>query len=65
MNRRLRAICDLSMSTVREYAGRHEYDGRVDQYALAVMVFELLAARIVEADARKRQPTTDQLGVEG
>ena len=30
MNRRLRAICDLSMSTVREYAGRHEYDGRVE-----------------------------------
>ena len=30
MNPRLRAICDLSMSTVREYAGRHEYDGRVE-----------------------------------
>jgi Bacterial protein of unknown function (DUF885) len=30
MNRRLRAICDLSMSTVREYTGRHEYDGRVE-----------------------------------
>jgi hypothetical protein len=30
MNRRLRAICDLSISTVREYAGRHEYDGRIE-----------------------------------
>jgi hypothetical protein len=30
MNRRLRAICDLSMSTVREYTGRHEYDGRIE-----------------------------------
>jgi hypothetical protein len=30
MNWRLRAICDLSMSTVREYAGRHEYDGRIE-----------------------------------
>src|SRR5215217_7071014 len=30
MNQRLRAICDLSMSTVREYVGRHEYDGRVE-----------------------------------
>jgi hypothetical protein len=30
MNGRLRAICDLSMSTVREYTGRHEYDGRVE-----------------------------------
>src|SRR5215217_4087519 len=30
MNQRLRAICDLSMSAVREYVGRHEYDGRVE-----------------------------------
>jgi hypothetical protein len=30
MNGRLRAICDLSMSTVREYTGRHEYDGRIE-----------------------------------
>ena len=30
MNRRLRAICDLSMSSVREYTGRHEYDGRIE-----------------------------------
>ncbi|HEV2895187.1 MAG TPA: DUF885 family protein, partial [Actinomycetota bacterium] len=30
MNQRLRAICDLSMSSVREYVGRHEYDGRVE-----------------------------------
>jgi Bacterial protein of unknown function (DUF885) len=30
MNHRLRAICDLTMSAVREYVGRHEYDGRVE-----------------------------------
>jgi Bacterial protein of unknown function (DUF885) len=30
MNPRLRAICDLTMSAVREYIGRHEYDGRVE-----------------------------------
>jgi hypothetical protein len=30
MNQRLRAICDLSAATIREYAGRHEYDGRVE-----------------------------------
>jgi uncharacterized protein DUF885 len=30
MNRRLRAICDLSMSSVREYSGLHEYDGRIE-----------------------------------
>src|SRR5215204_5999442 len=30
MNQRLWAICGLSMSAVREYVGRHEYDGRVE-----------------------------------
>ncbi|PZG21959.1 hypothetical protein C1I98_36840, partial [Spongiactinospora gelatinilytica] len=26
---RLRAVCDLAMADVRESAGRHEYDGRI------------------------------------
>ena len=30
MNQRLRALCDLSVSAVREYVGRHDYDGRVE-----------------------------------
>jgi hypothetical protein len=30
MNPRLWATCDLTMSAVREYVGRHEYDGRVE-----------------------------------
>jgi hypothetical protein len=30
MNQRLRALCDLAASTVREYVGRHEYDGRIE-----------------------------------
>jgi Bacterial protein of unknown function (DUF885) len=30
MNQRLRAICDLSAGSVREYVGRHEYDGKVE-----------------------------------
>jgi uncharacterized protein DUF885 len=30
MNQRLRAICDLFAGSVREYVGRHEYDGRVE-----------------------------------
>jgi hypothetical protein len=30
MNQRLRALCDLSMASAREYVGRHEYDGRVE-----------------------------------
>src|SRR5918999_6598142 len=30
MTQRLRALCDRSVSAVREYVGRHEYDGRVE-----------------------------------
>jgi hypothetical protein len=30
MNQRLQALCDLSMGAAREYVGRHEYDGRVE-----------------------------------
>jgi hypothetical protein len=30
MNQRLRAICDLCAGSVREYSGRHEYDGRIE-----------------------------------
>ena len=30
MNQRLRALCDLSVASAREYVGRHEYDGRVE-----------------------------------
>ena len=29
LNPRLRAVCDLSVAEVREYSGRHEYDGKV------------------------------------
>src|ERR671912_636270 len=29
MDSRLRALCDLNFAEAREYAGRHEYDGRV------------------------------------
>jgi hypothetical protein len=28
LSRRLRAVCDLDVSEAREYAGRHEYDGK-------------------------------------
>src|SRR5215217_8228216 len=30
MNQRLRALCDLCIGSVREYSGRHEYDGRIE-----------------------------------
>ena len=26
---RVRAVCDLEVAEVREYSGRHEYDGRI------------------------------------
>jgi hypothetical protein len=29
LNPRLRAVCDLAVAEVREYGGRHEYDGRI------------------------------------
>ena len=29
MDSRLRALCDLDVAEAREYAGRHEYDGRL------------------------------------
>ncbi len=32
---RLRAVCDLLMASVREYAGRHEYDGMVPDLSAA------------------------------
>jgi Bacterial protein of unknown function (DUF885) len=32
---RLRAVCDLSVPEVREYSGRHEYDGRVQDLSPA------------------------------
>jgi hypothetical protein len=32
---RLRAVCDLATADVREYSGRHEYDGRVQDLSIA------------------------------
>ncbi len=32
---RLRAVCDLSMAEMREYSGRHEYDGRMQDLSRA------------------------------
>jgi len=32
---RLRAVCDLQVAEVREYAGRHEYDGKVQDLSPA------------------------------
>jgi uncharacterized protein (DUF885 family) len=32
---RLRAVCDLNVAEVREYSGRHEYDGKVQDLSAA------------------------------
>jgi hypothetical protein len=32
---RLRAICDLNLAGVREFSGRHEYDGKVQDLSIA------------------------------
>jgi uncharacterized protein (DUF885 family) len=43
MDRRLRALCDSSVAISREYAGRHEYDGEVQDLSPAG-VARMLAA---------------------
>jgi hypothetical protein len=35
MDERLRALCDMSLATAREYVGRHEYDGIVQDLSPA------------------------------
>jgi hypothetical protein len=48
---RLRAVCDLQQPEVREYCGRHEYDGRVQDLSPAGVTAALAAlAASVAAD---------------
>jgi hypothetical protein len=35
LSRRVRAVCDLDVAEMREYSGRHEYDGRVQDLSRA------------------------------
>ncbi len=35
LNARLRAVCDLNIAEMREYSGRHEYDGRIGDLSVA------------------------------
>jgi hypothetical protein len=53
---RLRAVCDLQMAGVREYSGRHEYDGKVQDLSRAGVIAGL--ARLDEA-ARTEPPLSD------
>jgi Bacterial protein of unknown function (DUF885) len=49
LDARVRAVCDLNVAEVREYAGRHEYDGTPQDLSAAGVAAAL--ARL--ADARK------------
>ncbi len=49
---RLRAVCDLQVAEVREYSGRHEYDGRVQDLSPAGVRAGL--ARLADAVAADR-----------
>ena len=35
LNPRLRAVCDLDMAEIREFGGRHEYDGKIQDLSRA------------------------------
>jgi len=50
INPRLRAVLDLSVSEVREYGGRHEYDGKVQDLSPAGVRASLDALRAARAD---------------
>lgn len=49
---RLRAVCDLSVPEVREFSGRHEYDGRIADLSLTGVRTTL--ARLAGAAAGER-----------
>jgi hypothetical protein len=43
MDQRLRALCDMSVEFVREYSGRHEYDGAIQDLSPAGVARDLAA----------------------
>src|SRR5215469_4601089 len=57
LNPRVRAVCDLQVSGVREYGGRHEYDGRVQDLSPAgVRIGLARLADSAKADQRLADP---------
>ena len=54
---RLRAVWDLSVAEVREYCGRHEYDGRIQDLSPAGVRAGL---RALTAAATAREPLADE-----
>src|SRR5579863_7290520 len=57
LSSRLRAICDLNVAEMREYSGRHEYDGRPQDLSPAGVRAGLAALAAARAeDARVPDP---------
>ncbi len=57
INPRLRAVLDLSASEVREYAGSHEYDGKVQDLSPAGVQAGLAALKAAQGDgSANREP---------
>ena len=60
LNPRLRAVCDLDVAEMREFSGRHEYDGKIQDLSrdgVAAGLARLAAA--VSADGRLADPHDD------
>ncbi|HKR71533.1 MAG TPA: DUF885 domain-containing protein, partial [Streptosporangiaceae bacterium] len=55
-NPRLRAVWDVSVAEVREYSGRHEYDGQIQDLSPAGVQAGLRKL----AEASKANPLADE-----
>jgi hypothetical protein len=53
LSRRVRAVCDLDVAEMREYSGRHEYDGKPQDLSAAGVRAGL--ARLAQARATGEQ----------
>lgn len=58
INPRLRAVFDMSVSEVREYSGRHEYDGKIQDLSPDGVGADL--GRLAEAEADGAWPIADE-----
>src|SRR5258708_36871515 len=54
INPRLRAVFDMSVSDVREYSGRHEYDGKIQDLSPDGVGAGLRRLAAAEADGAAR-----------
>jgi hypothetical protein len=57
---RVRAVCDLDVSEIREYAGRHEYDGKPQDLSPAGVRAGLARLAAARADGERLADTHDE-----